>query len=110
MKPLSFYKSLADDTRLKATLLIQQHGELCVCELVEMLDISQPKVSRHLAQLRDAGLLETTRRGQWVFYSVAAALPQWCKEVLLCSTEANAEYLQAANQALATMNNRPDCR
>ena len=58
--PLQFYKCLADDTRLKAMLLISHQEELCVCELVTALELSQPKVSRHLAQLRQCGLLSST--------------------------------------------------
>lgn len=110
MDALSFYKSLSDDTRLQASLLIQQHGELCVCELVTALSISQPKVSRHLAQLRDAGLLLATKRGQWVYYSLAPTLPAWCRDVLQLSASANDAYLNKANTALGAMLNRPDCQ
>ncbi len=50
-----FFKALADETRLRSLLLILQQGELCVCELTEALALSQPKISRHLAQLRTQG-------------------------------------------------------
>ncbi len=77
MEPLSLFKCLADDTRLKTLLLIQQQGELCVCELTTALETSQPKVSRHLAQLRDCGLLNTRRDGQWIYYRLDEELPVW---------------------------------
>ena len=57
LSPAALFKCLSDETRARATLLIAREGELCVCELVCALDDSQPKVSRHLAQLRGCGLL-----------------------------------------------------
>lgn len=79
---VQFFKCLADETRLNATLLIYQEGELCVCELMEALEESQPKISRHLAQLRSCGILSDQRRGQWVYYSLNADLPEWASAVL----------------------------
>jgi len=52
-----FFQLLSDETRLRCLLLLQKEGELCVCELVYALDIIQPKISRHLAALRDAGIV-----------------------------------------------------
>ena len=49
LHPVTFFKALADETRLKSLLLILQEQELCVCELVAALADSQPKISRHLA-------------------------------------------------------------
>ena len=76
MTPLHLMKLLADDTRLTAILMMKS-GPRCVCDLMTALDLSQPKVSRHLAILRDASLVETERRGQWVYYSLATNLPEW---------------------------------
>ena len=64
LNPLTFYKCLADDTRLKSLLLIARNDSLCVCDLQQALQLSQPKVSRHLAELRKSDLLDTERRGQ----------------------------------------------
>ena len=64
---LEIFKALSDETRLKILVLLY-HNELCVCEICDVLEESQPKVSRHLAKLRDAGLTRDERRGQWVFY------------------------------------------
>ena len=60
-------KALADETRLRIVALLS-HGELCVCHLEEALRLSQPKVSRHLATLRSAGVVEHRRDGTWVYY------------------------------------------
>ncbi len=66
-KLVSFLKIIADETRLRIlSLLLEQ--ELCVCEICAVLAISQPKASRHLARMREAGFVKDVRQGQWVFY------------------------------------------
>ncbi|MCB1668042.1 MAG: metalloregulator ArsR/SmtB family transcription factor [Porticoccaceae bacterium] len=105
--PLQFYKCLADETRLQSILLIQQEGELCVCELTTALDESQPKISRHLAQLRECELLKDRREGQWVFYQINPELPPWAKDVLVQTCAQNKDYLKSADQRLKQMGNRP---
>ena len=75
MNPIQFYKCLSDETRLRCLMLIENEGELCVCELTEALAESQPKVSRHLAQLRQCELLLDRKQGQWVYYRINPTLP-----------------------------------
>ncbi|MEX2320363.1 MAG: metalloregulator ArsR/SmtB family transcription factor, partial [Saccharospirillum sp.] len=82
LTPLAFFKNLAEDTRLRALLLIHSQQELCVCELTEALQESQPKISRHLAQLRNSGLLQDRRNNQWVFYSINPNVPDSSLSVL----------------------------
>lgn len=95
MAPLHFFKCLADDTRLKTLLLICKYQELCVCDLQDTLDISQPKISRHLAELRKCELVYGERRGKWVYYRLHPRLPEWTKSILV-GTLLNADsYLQA---------------
>lgn len=106
--PLSFYKCLADDTRLQSLLLIQAEAELCVCELTTALELSQPKVSRHLAQLREAELLLDRRQGQWVFYRINPQLPAWVATVIEQTLTANAAYLAKSCTRLAAMGDRPE--
>lgn len=106
--PLQFYKCLADDTRLKAMLLISHQEELCVCELVVALELSQPKVSRHLAQLRQCGLLSGRKQNQWVYYSINKALPEWAKNVLTQTLTANSSFYQNDLTRLNAMGNRPE--
>lgn len=107
IKPAQFFKCLSDETRLHASLLIVVEGELCVCELTEALTDSQPKISRHLAHLRNAGILEDVRRGQWVFYEIAGNLPSWARDILTTTAEANRETLAPFQQALKSMRGRP---
>ena len=108
LNPLQFYKCLADDTRLKAMLLISHEQELCVCELVAALELSQPKVSRHLAQLRQCGLLSDRKQNQWVYYSINKALPECAENVLAQTLSANIEFYNDDLNRLNAMGNRPE--
>lgn len=65
------FRALADDTRLRLFNLIHE-DEICVCYLVATLGLSQPKISRHLAYLRRAGLVATRREGKWMHYQITA--------------------------------------
>ena len=76
MDQVNFFKCLADQTRLDILTLIVKQGERCVCDLTASLDLSQPKISRHLALLRTSGVLQDRRQGQWIYYSLQADLPQ----------------------------------
>lgn len=64
-----FFAALADRTRLRL-LNLMGSDEVCVCFFVEILKTNQPKISRHLAYLRKAGLVETRREGKWMHYKV----------------------------------------
>jgi ArsR family transcriptional regulator len=63
------FSALADRTRLRL-LSLMANGEVCVCFFVEVLGQSQPKISRHLAYLRSAGIVEARRDGKWMHYSI----------------------------------------
>lgn len=103
LTPVSLFKCLADETRARMTLLIASLGELCVCELTAALAEAQPKVSRHLAQLRGCGLLEDERRGQWVYYRLHPDLPCWVREALKCVLESNADWIAENLQRINLM-------
>ena len=108
--PDRLFHLLADATRLRSVVLLHAEGRLCVCELVHALDVSQPKISRHLAQLRDAGLLTDERRGQWVHYRLADDLPAWVFEVITAAAcgidDADIDW-RADRERLCCMPNRP---
>lgn len=110
LDPVRLFKCLGDETRLMLTLLILNEGELCVCEMTHALDESQPKVSRHLAQLRNCGLLNDRREGQWVYYGLVPVLPDWVEDVLKAAQQGQAERLGLLQNRLAGMGNRPDRR
>lgn len=61
-------KALSDETRLSMMELLQRRGELCVCDFVHTLEITQSKASRHLRYLLNAGLLKDRRQGTWMYY------------------------------------------
>ena len=77
------FRALSDRTRLRILQLLRA-GELCVCDLVEVLDIPQPTTSRHLAYLRRTRLVEVRKEGQWVYYRLAAAASHFHDKVLEC--------------------------
>lgn len=108
MNPVQFFKCLADETRLRTLMLIDREGELCVCELTAALGESQPKISRHLAQLRQCELLQDRRQGLWVFYRLNPALPDWAKNVIAESTRANQAFLADSLDNLCRMGERPE--
>lgn len=100
MNPCSFFKCLADDTRLKSLLLIAKAEEACVCDLMEALQLDQPKTSRHLAQLRKCEILVDERRGKWVFYKLHPSLPNWAHDVIINVAQHNDNYFNDALKRL----------
>lgn len=110
LDPARLFKCLGDETRLMLTLMIHREGELCVCEMTHALEESQPKVSRHLAQLRNCGLLNDRRDGQWVYYRLSDTVPKWVNDVLLAADKGQTERLSSLQVRLAGMGNRPDRR
>jgi ArsR family transcriptional regulator len=89
------FKALADETRLRILHLLVR-GELCVCDIVAVLAIGQSKASRHLACLRNAGLVEDRRSGVWMHYSLAAPGSATQRHILEWLAEAQDELPQAA--------------
>ena len=68
-KIANIFRALSDDTRLRVIKLLQER-ELCVCELMQVLAMSQPRISRHMSVLKNAGLVGDRREGKWVYYSL----------------------------------------
>jgi ArsR family transcriptional regulator len=112
MTPEILLKSLSDQTRLRSLMLLMQEGELCVCELTNALDLIQPKMSRHLASLRDMQVVIDRRAGQWIYYSINPKLPGWAKELLLATLKGslNEKQCKADLKKLRNMSNRPENR
>jgi len=94
-------KAVGDRTRLRILALLQQ-GPLCVCQLVEILGLSQPTVSKHLSTLGAAGLVEDEKRGKWVFYRLPAAPPSAARGLLrwLSSVSTEIEEVRRDLQSL----------
>lgn len=68
-KMVTILKLLGDKTRLTMLLLLKE-SDCCVCEFVEIFEMSQPSISQHIRKLKDANLVKETRKGQWIFYSL----------------------------------------
>lgn len=66
---LNYFKLLSDETRLRIMALLY-HKELCVCQLTGITNISQPNISKHLARLRNSGLIKDEKKEQYTFYSL----------------------------------------
>lgn len=105
-----FYTALANEIRLRCLMLMQLEGELCVCELTHALDLSQPMMSRHLALLRNAGMVSDRRAGQWIYYQINPQLQQWAAAVLELTAQANRKRAPFKDdlQRLHSMSDRPD--
>ncbi len=103
------FTALAHPLRLRALLLLHWEGELCVCELTHALGVSQPMISRHLAQLRRDGLVSDRRQGLWVYYRLHDALPAWARKLLAATAEGMAREAPYTDDraALSGMPNRP---
>ena len=85
--PNELFSLLSDETRLRCLVLLQKEGELCVCEICQIIESMQPKISRHLALMRNSGLVSDERRGQWVYYSLNPSLPDWTKRIIESTLE-----------------------
>ena len=81
--PASLFGAFADETRLRILNLLCVR-ELCVCDICEVLGEIQPKVSRHLAILREAGLVHVRHEGKWKFYSLPKKCSQLQSKLLGC--------------------------
>lgn len=68
------FKSLSEEVRIRILLLLHEHGELCICDLMAALELPQSTVSRHVAYLKNAGWLDDRRGGIWMYYSLVNPL------------------------------------
>lgn len=83
VKPEHVFRALSDETRLRILNLLRT-GELCVCDLVFVLDVPQPTASRHLAYLRKVGLVTVRKEGVWCYYRAAAVDSEFAKRLWAC--------------------------
>ncbi|NCN23302.1 MAG: metalloregulator ArsR/SmtB family transcription factor [Gallionella sp.] len=106
MKPV--FDVLSDASRRHILALLAVEGELCVCELGAALDDIQPKISRHLAILREAGWVAARREGSWIFYRLAT-MPTWGKQVVAALGQGGvpAAELSQSQQRLTCFTGRP---
>ena len=77
------FRAFSDRTRLRILNLLQS-GEICVCDLGRVIGVPQPKVSRHLAYLRKAGLVSSRKEGLWMYYGLSRAKNAFHRKMLEC--------------------------
>lgn len=109
ISPATLFAALAHDTRLRCLLLLLEHEELCVCELTQAIGAAQPHMSRHLAQLREVGLVTDRREGLWIYYRINRELPRWVANILRETGQGVAEQKPFVKDraAFAAMESRP---
>ena len=88
-------KALADSNRLRVVAALMRHDELCVCQVTELLGLATATVSRHMSILRHAQLVQSRKKGRWVYYRLSRGFPQslrvWLDESLDGSPEVEAD-------------------
>lgn len=102
MNQTDFFKCLSDPTRLDILKLVLAKQNICVCELTEALNLSQPKISRHLALLRNLSVLLDQRQGQWVYYRLNPNLPEWAVSVLNIIAEQDVSPMNSLTATLSS--------
>lgn len=93
-------KLLGDRTRLTMLTLLKDR-EWCVCEFVDLFDMSQPAISQHLRKLRSQGLVNEARRGQWVYYSLNIEDKPYIRGVL--------DVMPSSQEVLSSFNKEVNC-
>ncbi|EAW1321273.1 As(III)-sensing metalloregulatory transcriptional repressor ArsR [Salmonella enterica subsp. enterica serovar Muenchen] len=109
ISPLQLFKTLSDETRLGIVLLLREMGELCVCDLCTALEQSQPKISRHLAMLRESSVLLDRKQGKWVHYRLSPHIPSWAAQVIEQAWLSQQDDVQAIARKLASGSGKAVC-
>lgn len=82
LQPVQLFKLLSDETRSAIVMLLRESGELCVCDICAVTAESQPKISRHMAMLRESGMVIDRREGKWVHYRLSPHMPAWAAAII----------------------------
>ncbi len=98
---MNMTKALADGNRVRVVAALLRHEELCVCQIVELLRIATPTVSRHMAVLHGAHLVRSRKEGRWVYYRLSTDFPvqlrKWIEVFLLDAEEIKADQVALEN-------------
>jgi ArsR family transcriptional regulator len=103
----AIFDVISDPTRRRLLGLLAAEGELCVCEMTAALGDIQPKISRHLSVIREAGLVRARREGTWMFYRMEPQLPRWQRDMIDSMCAGAAPELCADRDRLRAMVGRP---
>ena len=94
----TMFRAFSDSTRLRILHLLL-NGELCVCDIVSVLQVPQPTASRHLAYLRKAGLIVKRKQGLWAYYKLTAATSPFHQSLIKCLRECFRDVPEIASDA-----------
>lgn len=94
LQPVQLFKLLADETRSTILLLLRESGEMCVCDICGATNESQPKISRHMALLRESELVIDRREGKWVHYRLSPHMPAWAAGIIDIAWNCEREHIQ----------------
>lgn len=81
------FASLGNEIRLKCLYLAARHGEVCVCEVVDALDVPQPTVSKAFKALKEAGFVADRRDANWTHYRIDENMPAWMADVVRATVD-----------------------
>ena len=94
---MNMTKALADRSRVRVVAVLLRHKELCLCQIVELLRLATPTVSRHMAVLQAARLVSSRKYGRWVYYRLSMEFPeplrQWFEASVLGTKEVQADQV-----------------
>ena len=85
------FKALSEETRLRIFRLLLE-GELCICDLMEVLELPQSRVSRHMAYLKHSGLVDDRRGGVWIYYSLREPQSKLHEYLMRCIRDCSEEH------------------
>lgn len=111
MTPSDIFGAFANPTRLRILNLLLAESEVCVCDLCDVLDVLQPKVSRHLGVLKEAGLVDVRADGKWKFYALARPATALHRRLIRCVGDCLGDFeeLAADRRRLSKLASRVDC-
>jgi ArsR family transcriptional regulator len=103
------FSALSDPIRLRCLSLLAVEGEVCICEFVYTLEEAQPKISRHMKSLKDAGLVQSRKEAQWMHFRISEHMSSWQEQAVGAAIVAMVDSEQSKEDAkrLKTMKNRP---
>jgi len=107
--PIDVFAALSNPVRLRCLFLIATVEDVCVCEIEESLQVAQPAASKALNALKAAGIVSARRQANWSYYSVAADLPDWVREIVSRTVEelSSQKPFETDRKRLASLNLRP---
>ena len=111
MPEIRVLRALGDENRMRAVLALRQY-ELCVCQIVELLQLAHSTVSKHMSVLKEAGLVESRKSGRWVYYRLrdteTAGLPESFLNLILTAADKTKQASQDSRKLAEILKLQPE--